>query len=270
MGQRVRVVLSERGPGQGWALGGRGNPKFVIAVVAAHLTGVYRTAGTGKQGWWDSGSAMPSTGWPGSPGPVLGQLAATISPKGSDLCWTLAREPGRASISDHPSYGPQERRELKEPCQARAWPATETQILQFAACPAPQRQQESQVSPGCRGPVGCLGLRLIDEAGLAQVPLRPDRWGWAPLWLPGPQEPPSEFLLKTQNPRPDVVVSVAVSRALSSGQTSPTPWAWHVATPAPRTWLWPGRWHTPCPAPAPAQSHKYEAALRKSLFICTV
>lgn len=127
-----------RGPGQDWALVGRGHPKCVMAVVAAHLTGVCRVAGTGKQGWWDPGSAMPSTGQPGSPGPVLGQLAPTISPKGSDLCWTLVREPGRASTSDHPSCGPQERREFKEPCQERAWPATEAQILQFAACPAPQ------------------------------------------------------------------------------------------------------------------------------------
>lgn len=118
--------------------------------------------------------------------------------------------------------------------------------------------------------MGCLGLRLLNEAGLAQVPLRPDQWGQAPLWLPGPQEPPSQLLLKTQNPRPAVVVSTAVSRVRSSVHTSPTPWAWHVATPAPRTWPWPGRWYTPCLAPAPARSHKCEAALRKSLFICTV
>ena len=126
------------GPGQDWAWRGRGNSKFVMAVGTAHLTGVRRMAGTGKQGWRDPGSAMPSTGRPGSPGPVLGQLAPTISPKGSDLCWTLVREPGRASTSDHPSCGPQERRELEEPCQARARPATEAQILQFDACPAPQ------------------------------------------------------------------------------------------------------------------------------------
>ena len=39
------------GPGQDWAWRGRGNSKFVMAVVAAYVTGVYRTAGTGKQGW---------------------------------------------------------------------------------------------------------------------------------------------------------------------------------------------------------------------------
>lgn len=32
----------------GLGSGGQRNPKFVIAVVAAHLTGVYRTAGAGK------------------------------------------------------------------------------------------------------------------------------------------------------------------------------------------------------------------------------
>ena len=67
-----------------------------------------------------------------------------------------------------------------------------------------------------------------------------------------------------------MMVSEAASRALSSVQTSPTSWAWRVATPAPHTWPWPGRWHTPCPAPAPARSGECEAALRKSLFICTV
>lgn len=37
--------------------------------------------------------------------------------------------------------------------------------------------------------MGCLGLRLLDEAGQAQVPLRPDQWDRASLWLLGLQEP---------------------------------------------------------------------------------
>lgn len=91
---------------------------YVMAVVAAHLTGVCRVAGTGKQGWWDPGSAMPSTGQPGSQAQSWDSWLPPYPPKGSDLCWTLVREPGRASASGRPSCGPR-RREFKEPCQER-------------------------------------------------------------------------------------------------------------------------------------------------------
>lgn len=147
-----------------------GTPKVAVAVRGAHLTGVCWTAGTGKQGWWGQrgrwlslalclGTMLPPNLGRARPPPQPPRVLPSPGPLSGS-------QDRRQPLTTHPSCGSQERRELAKPCQARARPATEAQILQLAACPATQRRQESQVSLACVGPVGCVGLEVT-------------QWRWA-------------------------------------------------------------------------------------------
>lgn len=128
-----------RGPGQGLGFGGQ------RASQMCHGSGgsspdrcVQGVAGTGKQGWWDPGSAMPHGAARLPRSPVLGQLAPTISPKGSDLCWTLVRgsQEGHQPLTT-PSLRPPGETRVQGALPGEAWPRpTGRKILQFAACPA--------------------------------------------------------------------------------------------------------------------------------------
>lgn len=126
--------------------------------------------------------------------------------------------------------------------------------------------------------MGCLGLVGTQWGGAGPGALQAPPALWA-LWLPGLLAPPLQLLLQTQHVPPRTlghsvvrVQQTAQPRApsLSPLSARSPPWApflaCSVATPTRNTWPRPGPHRRPC-WPGPLEC---EAALRKSLFICTV